>query len=363
MSALGDHLRTLIAQEGPITIERYMALALGHPMLGYYHSRDPFGARGDFTTAPEISQMFGELLGLWAAEAWTTCGSPDPVHLVELGPGRGTMMADALRALRVMPKFLAALDIHLVETSGALIEHQRVALADASRPVTWHASLETLPPGPAIVLANEFFDALPVRHYIQAQGAWHERMVGLDDTGALMFGLSADSEPGLRVSAEEGAVLEIGVVAQRLMSVLAARIAKEGGALLAIDYGHIATSLGETLQAVKWHRFVDPLETPGEADLTAHVDFAGLVRAARAAGAVVRGPVTQSFFLQQIGIRQRAATLSRRAVPDEAQKIASALNRLISTAQPTDMGALFKVMAVVRRGTPPLAGFIETADA
>jgi NADH dehydrogenase [ubiquinone] 1 alpha subcomplex assembly factor 7 len=362
VSPLGDLLRTMIAQDGPVSVERYMALALGHPTHGYYKTRDPLGVRGDFTTAPEISQMFGELVGLWAAEAWQALGAPRPVNLVELGPGRGTMMADALRAARVMPAFLDAIDVHLIETSPALVARQRTTLADSARPVAWHSGFDTIPSGPSIILANEFFDALPVRHYVSCSDGWRERMVGLDTKGDLAFGLAPDVEPDLRAAAPEGAILEIAAVSQQLMATLAARIAAQGGALLVIDYGHTTTVLGETLQAVRWHRFIDPLDSPGEADLTAHVDFAALVRAARASGAIVRGPVTQAFFLEQIGIRQRAATLTRRATPEDAQKIGSALNRLVSTQVPTDMGTLFKVMAVVPRGTPPLAGFIETRN-
>ena len=361
MNGLMPVLRDLIASEGPISLERFMALANGHPTLGYYASRHPFGTAGDFTTAPEISQMFGELLGLWAAEAWRACGAPTPVHLVELGPGRGTMMADALRALRVAPDFLAAAHVHLVESSAALTAHQRETLAHYGARVTWHSATESLPDGPAIILANEFFDALPVRHYVKAADGWRERMVGWNDDDQLVPGLSPRVEGDLHLEAEDGATIEIGAVASRVMESLAARIVRDGGALLVIDYGHAITAMGETLQAVRKHRHVDPFEHPGEADLTAHVDFAALARAAKAAGAAVQGPVTQNFFLDQIGIRARAGVLSKRATPADAQTIATALNRLTDEAAPTAMGRLFKALCVARPATPPLAGFIGTA--
>ena len=223
MTALATLLREMIASEGPIPLERFMAIANGHPTLGYYASRDPFGAAGDFTTAPEISQMFGELVGLWAAETWRACGAPSPVHLVELGPGRGTMMADALRALRVAPDFLAAARVHLVEASATLTTRQRETLARAED-VRWHATLESVPPGPAIVLANEFFDALPVRHFVRIAGAWRERLVGVGDDGAFVWGAAPDAETGLRIDAPDGALLEIAAVAQRVMTSLALRL-------------------------------------------------------------------------------------------------------------------------------------------
>ncbi len=358
MSELETLFRDLIASEGPISLERYMALANGHPTLGYYSSRDPFGVSGDFTTAPEISQMFGELIGLWAAEGWRTCGSPSPVHLVELGPGRGTMMRDVLRAARVATDFAAAVQVHLVEASTVLTARQRETLFDCGHDVTWHTMLDTLPEGPAIILANEFFDALPVRHYVKSAEGWRERLIGMSDDDALVWGLAKQTEDGLTAVADNGAILEVGAIAAQMVDALAARIVRHGGLLLAIDYGHDATSLGETLQAVRKHRHVDPLKHPGEADLTVHVDFAALARAAKAAGAGFQGPVTQKFFLEQLGIRARAGVLSKRAGLADVQTIATALNRLTSDATPTDMGQLFKVLCVTKTGTPELAGFV-----
>jgi SAM-dependent MidA family methyltransferase len=353
---LGEEIREIIAQEGPIPVERFMELALTHPTLGYYTTRNPFGSEGDFITSPEISQMFGELLGLWAAEVWRQIGAPEILHLVELGPGRGTLMADALRAARAAPEFFDAIHVELVEASDIQIEQQRAALDGCGRPVSWRGTVEDVPPGPAIFLANEFFDALPVRHYVNSPEGWRERLVGLDAEEALTFGLSGEVEPYIKVKAEDGAVLEIGAAAQRLMMRIAARIVTENGALLAVDYGYEHTTLGETLQAVKGHEYVDPLAEPGEADLTAHVDFSALSRAARAANARVFGPVTQGDFLRQIGIAQRAEALKAQATPEVAEQIDLALARLAGAGE-NEMGELFKVLAVTRRGVENLPGF------
>jgi len=354
--SLGAEIRELIAQDGPISIERYMALALTHPTKGYYITHDPFGVEGDFVTAPEISQMFGELIGLWAAHVWTQIGKPVPVHLVELGPGRGALMADALRAARAAPEFFDALEVHLVEASGLLAEQQREALAASGKTATWHRSIDDLPAAPAIFIANEFFDALPVRHYEKAADGWHERLVGLDEEGALVFGLGDDVEPLLRPMAEEGAILEIGAAAQRLAMRLAAHIVSHNGAALAIDYGYVETGFGETLQAVKGHEFVDPLAEPGQADLTAHVDFAALKRAARAANAETHGPVDQGEFLRELGIWQRAEALKAQATTEQAEEIDLALERLTGVDE-GQMGSLFKVLAVTRRGVEDVPGF------
>jgi SAM-dependent MidA family methyltransferase len=358
--SLDEEIKEIIAQEGPISIERYMALALTHPTKGYYTTRDPFGVEGDFVTSPEISQMFGELLGLWAAHVWTLIGAPAPVHLVELGPGRGALMADALRAARAAPAFFDALDVHLVEASPHLTKQQREALADSGRPVSWHETVAGLPAGPAIFIANEFFDALPVRHYQKTEDGWHERLVGLDEEGRLAFGLGAEAEPLLKPHAPEGAVLEVGAAAQRLMMHIAAHVVTHNGAALAVDYGYAETGFGETLQAVKAHQFVDPLAEPGAADLTAHVDFGALSRAARAANAATHGPVEQGAFLRELGIDQRAEALRAQAAPEQSDEIDAALARLTGVGE-GEMGALFKVLAVTRRGVKDLPGF-EVAE-
>ncbi len=346
-----------IAVEGPITVAAFMADALGHPDHGYYVTRDPLGAGGDFTTAPEISQMFGELIGLWAADAWARIGAPDPVRLVELGPGRGTLMADALRAARMVPAFRAAVRVHLVETSPVLRARQAATLAGAD-PI-WHADLATVPPGPAIVIANEFFDALPVRQFVRGPGGWHERRVTATDAG---FALALDPlssaaavlvpEP-VRLGAPLGAVAEVSLAGRAIARTLGERIVRDGGVAIVVDYGHDRPGAGDTLQALRGHRPVPPLEAPGDADLTAHVCFASLAAAAVETGAAVHGPVGQGAFLEALGIRQRADALARSA-PERAAAILSARDRLIGADA---MGTLFRVLALGPPGTGPLAGF------
>jgi NADH dehydrogenase [ubiquinone] 1 alpha subcomplex assembly factor 7 len=355
----------MIHQDGPITVEHYMALALSHPKFGYYMTRNPLGASGDFVTSPEISQMFGELIGLWTAEIWAGLKGPPVLNLVELGPGRGTLMCDALRAARIAPLFQAALSVRMVETSPVLIKSQRDMLAELGVSATWHTHISDVPAGPAVFVANEFFDALPVRHYVRTQQGWRERMVGLDDNDRLVFGLSDHIEPHIRFDAPEGSILEVGATAQRVMSELAQRLVREGGAALIVDYGYTHTQLGETLQAMRAHKAVDPLSEPGEADLTAHVDFAALARAAQAAGAAVYGPVMQGDFLAQLGIYNRAKSLKKNATPDQMRDIDSALMRLISYEMEAGlgekpvpgMGALFKVIAITHPSQPVPPGF------
>lgn len=344
MTPLAEDLAALIASEGPIPVDRYMALALGHPRHGYYMTRDPFGAAGDFVTAPEISQVFGELMGVWAASAWEAMGRPDRVQLVEIGPGRGTLMADLLRASRVLPAFAAALDVHLVETSPLLMARQQATLA--SVPATWHRGLEGVPPGPTILIANEFLDALPIRQFVRADAGWRERLVGMRD-GAFAFGLSRDPVPpglvpdALR-EASPGTLVEICPAFTSLAAALAAR-----GATLAalfIDYGHATSRGGETLQAVKAHRPVDPLAEPGEADLTAHVDFAAFSAAVRSAGLYAGPVVTQRDLLFGLGLSARAERLAA-ARPEVFETLRAGVERLIDPA-PAGMGSLFKAIAL-----------------
>ncbi len=353
---LGAEIREIIAQEGPISIERYMSLALTHPTKGYYTTRDPFGAQGDFVTAPDMSQMFGELIGLWAAQVWGQIGAPARVHLVELGPGRGVLMADALRAAKAAPEFFDAIDVQLVEASDVLAEQQAERLKNCGRSVSWRKTVEELPPGPAIFLSNEFFDALPVRHYVKTPQGWRERLIGLDGAGNLSFGLSGEIETYLKAQAPDGSILEVSASAQRMMTTLAARIVTQNGALLAIDYGYDHTGLGETLQAVKAHEFVDPLAEPGEADLTTHVDFAALARSALSTNAQAFGPVGQGDFLREIGILQRAEALKARATPEQQHEIDAAVARLTGSGD-NEMGVLFKVLGVTRRGVKDVPGF------
>jgi NADH dehydrogenase [ubiquinone] 1 alpha subcomplex assembly factor 7 len=359
MTPLEAEIAARIAENGPISLEEFMTLASLHHRHGYYRTRLPIGARGDFVTAPEVHQMFGELIGLWAAEMWRLLGSPQHINLVELGPGLGTLMSDSLRAARIVPEFRAALSVHLIEASELLAEEQRRALAAHEIDVTWHAGLDDLPYGPAIVIANEFFDALPVRHYIKGREGWHERLIGLDANGRLCFGLAPGAEALLNAEAQEGEILEIGLAGQRAMAKLADHIAHHSGAALVIDYGYVAKRAGETLQGVRGHDYADPLATPGEVDLSAHVDFAALAKAARAAGADVFGPITQGAFLSRLGIAQRAEVLKRKADSTQSAAIDAALARLalpgpLAGAQ-ASMADLFKVLAVTSSGaaTPP----------
>ncbi len=352
---LGRRLTRLIAETGPITVADYMAHCLGDPEYGYYLAREPFGPAGDFVTAPEISQMFGELIGASLAEAWNAAGRPATVRLVELGPGRGTLSADMLRTLRLVPDLVAAATLHLVETSPRLRAIQAETLIAAPVGTHWHDRLDTVPAGFTLAVANEFFDALPVRQFVRTDTAWQERVVGLDADGRLAFGLgpgalaACELPPRLR-EAPAGSILEVSPASIAVMQTLADRIARDGGAALVIDYGHAVTGLGETLQAVARHAYADPLEAPGEADLTAHVDFAALARAARSAGAAAHGPIGQGAFLSALGLAQRAARLSRGADAATRAAIAAAADRL---AAPGEMGTLFKVLAVTPQGAAP----------
>ncbi len=334
-----------------------MAEALGHPEHGYYRRGDPFGTEGDFVTAPEVSQMFGELIGLWVAVVWQMAGAPAALRLVELGPGRGTLMSDMLRVMANQPALDAAVDLHLVETSPALRERQRAALG--GRTAQWHDGLETVPAGPAIVIANEFFDALPIRQLIRSAAGWDERMVSLDESGAFCFTTRAGAVPPADLpraasAAAPGAVWEWGEAAQATLTTLATRLARDGGAALILDYGYPRSHPGDTLQAVRRHQPVPVLEAPGEADITAHVDFEALVRAALTAGARPHGPVEQGGWLRALGIETRAEQLKRGAAPDQTAAVDAACDRLIG---PDGMGTLFKVLAVTGPGLSVPPGF------
>ncbi len=349
-------IRAEIERCGPIGLDRYMALALGHPAFGYYPTRDPLGAAGDFTTAPEISQMFGELLGLWCAERWAALGRPDAVALVELGPGRGTLAADALRAIgQAMPAFARALRLHLVETSPALRRAQAARLAALSVTPVWHATVETLPDGPMLLLANEFFDALPIRQWRRTNGGWCERRIGWRD-GRLFWIEEPDAGPPPGwppYPVQPGDIVEHTAIGHAIVGSLARRLTRSGGAALIVDYGPRRSGKGDSFQAVRRHRFADPLDAPGTADLTAHVDFEALAGAARAAGAAVAGPVDQGSFLRALGLVQRGATLAR-ARPERTGAIAAEIERLTA---PDAMGSLFKAMALQAPDLPPPPGF------
>ncbi len=351
MNQLGRHLADRIRLSGPLSIAVYMAAALGHPKWGYYTSRDPLGRAGDFTTAPEISQMFGELIGLWCADRWQFMGRPGHFILAELGPGRGTLMADALRAGGALPGFLDAADIHLVETSPVLRGAQENALT--GRAVAWHDRIADLPHGPILVIANEFFDALPIRQFQRGRNGWHERMVDVRDDAFIPV-LSPLAVPGVDFpEAAMDAVFEVSPARSAALSAVAHHIGGHGGAALIIDYGHGTSAVGETFQAMRAHEYVDPFQDPGAADLTAHVDFQALAAAAHEAGARAHGPVSQGRFLDQLGIGARADRLKIRATEAQVKDIDGALHRLTAQDQ---MGQLFKVMAVTKPDSPPPPG-------
>ncbi|BCW88577.1 hypothetical protein sos41_17180 [Alphaproteobacteria bacterium SO-S41] len=376
MTAFARHLAGLIRADGPLRLDRFMALANAH----YYATRDPLGAAGDFTTAPEISQLFGEMIGLCLIDHWERAGSPTRIHLVELGPGRGTLMADILRAAKLRPAFIDAAQLTLVETSPALRARQVETLKGHTP--SWADNFDAIPlDAPLYLVANEFFDALPIRQFVRTNGAWHERFVALDDAGNFTWGLSSTVIPGeaaggvrdpgprrldtapshvgpgspLRSGRDndgrnEEAIFELNEPTREIGAQIGTALNTHTGLALIIDYGHAATAFGDTLQAVKAHRFTNPLEAPGEADLTAHVDFQAL---AESSSATAHGPVTQGAFLTALGTEARAQALIR-ARPDQSAAIAAALTRLIDAG---GMGTLFKAMALTGPGGPVPAGF------
>lgn len=353
MTALAALLAQRIREAGPMTVADYMAECLLHPQHGYYSTRDPFGAAGDFTTAPEISQMFGELVGLALAQAWLDQGAPAPFTLAELGPGRGTLMADILRATRGVPGFHAAAQVWLVEASAVLARVQKERLAP--HPVTWAPSVEALPDQPLFLIANEFFDALPIRQFLRDDRIWRERLIGLNGN-RLTFGLSpalpqTPDTAALR-SAQTGDLVELCPAASTIMSKVCDRLSSRGGLALVVDYGGWR-SRGDTLQALRHHAFDDPLAHPGEADLTAHVDFEAL------AGGRACFHTQQGTFLMRLGIEARAARLAERLTGTALESHLAALRRL---THPQEMGSLFKVLALTGPNAPLPPGF-DTEDA
>ena len=359
---ISERLSERIRSEGSLSVAAFMAEALFHPMAGFYATKDPLGAANDFITAPEISQMFGELLGLWAAECWMQMGAPSRFELIELGPGTGRMMSDMLRAGRAAPGFLDAVHVTLVEASPALKMVQGQTLANASVPIHWAKDFETAPSGPAVVIGNEFLDCLPIRQAIRHQGQWRERVVTLhpEDEAQFVFGLGpvlseADIgyiAPALR-QAEEGALVELRPGDQQQMEQLAARFKRDPGYALFVDYGSSKPETGDTLQAIRAHEKVDPLERPGTADLTAWVDFDRLLRLGLDAGLAAFGPMTQGAFLTELGLEQRAAVLAKSVDAAGQARLKRQMHRLVS---PEDMGALFKLAAFSADGLPPAPG-------
>ena len=361
MANLQEIIKEEIVNSGPMAISRYMELALSHPEFGYYMKQDPFGEDGDFTTAPEISQMFGELIGIWSAVVWQGMGGPENINLVELGPGRGTLMADCTRAAGALEEFDDAIRITLVETSPVLRDMQKKTLLATMRMPAWRDSFDDVTDGPLIVLANEFFDALPIDQYEKSNTGWHVRAIGWDEDEEILkyvLGEKLDDEstipPDLK-NAPMGAIFERSPIGEKIIRSISERILKFGGAALIIDYGHIERGIGDTLQAVKDHAYFDILAEPGNADITTHVDFAALASIAEGMGLNVMGPVPQGAFLARLGLRQRADRLILSASEEQVAEIEAAYARLVEAEQ---MGTLFKVMCIASPGlgVPPWAG-------
>lgn len=352
MTPLADILIRRISATGPITIADFMAECLLHPEHGYYSTRDPFGAAGDFTTAPEISQMFGELVGLCLAQSWLDQGSPNRFTLAEPGPGRGTLMADILRATRSVPGFHAAAQVHLIEASETLRARQQETLSGT--PVTWGSDVNTLPEAPLFLVANEFFDALPIRQFSRDKAGWREHQIAVKDN-ALVLGLSATapirSLDHRLDDTKPGDIVEICPAASPVIQTIAARIADHGGAALVFDYGSWR-SVGDTFQALQNHAPVNPLDHPGQADLTAHVDFAALSDAADRVAVSQMTP--QGVLLERLGITARAQVLAENLSGDALQSHISAHHRLTHS---TEMGSLFKAIALYPTGSPLPPGF------
>ncbi|UCI09368.1 class I SAM-dependent methyltransferase [Mesorhizobium sp. B1-1-8] len=349
MTRLKDRIVDLIGAVGPIPVSEYMALCLFDPEHGYYTTREPFGAAGDFVTAPEISQMFGELVAVWLYQAWQDAGSPLPVTIAEIGPGRGTLMKDMLRTFqRLDPALTAGASFAMIETSPRLTDIQKQTLAGQDVKPHWHQTIDTLPQQPLFVVGNELFDAVPIRQFIRAGEGWRERVVGLDDNDRLAFFAGAGSVdsallPADAADAPQGAIAEIAPARTALMSAIAERIARPGGAGLFIDYGYLRPGVGDTLQALRRHDHEDVLANPGEADLTAHVDFAALAAAVLAHGLGVELTM-QGEFLLDMGLLERAGSLGAGADAKTRQVISDAVERL---AGPAAMGQLFKVLKIL----------------
>lgn len=339
---LKARLCAAIRRDGPMPVDRFFEIAVADPDLGYWQRAATIGATGDFITAPEISQVFGELIGLWCAVTWQGMGAPSTVRLIELGPGRGTLMRDILRtAARAMPAFHRAAQVHLVELSRPLRAEQAAVLDGyAHAAPRWHGDVAEVPDGPAIIVANEFLDALPIRQFVRSGGTWCERVVTCDADGNLCFGAGGIAPDGPPTAAPDASIAE----RREAEAPLLAKLACRGGGLTAlfIDYGPAEPAFGDTLQAMRQHAYVPPLSAPGASDLTAHVQFAELAGTARAAGFATDGPTTQAEFLGALGLAVRASRLMA-SNPGEAAAIELAAQRLVA---PTGMGSLFKVLAL-----------------
>ncbi|WP_093186839.1 class I SAM-dependent methyltransferase [Pseudovibrio sp. Tun.PSC04-5.I4] len=343
-----------IADHGPMTIAQYMNLCLSDPKHGYYMTQQPFGTKGDFTTAPEISQLFGELIGAWLLHQWISQDLKDPIQLVEIGPGRGTLMKDILRVISLRPQMLAQTQIHLVETSPSLRKVQKKQLK--AYEIKWHDNLQNIPKGPTLLVANELFDALPIHQYQLTDTGWRERCVGLNDDQELAIGIGSGTLSPVDVAkanlqAKLGDTLEVSPASNAIASSIAQRIKENGGAALVIDYGYSKTATGDSFQAMKSHEYVSVLEHCGEADLTAHVNFQALANAAKAEGAHAHGPIGQGDFLLALGLLERAGQLGAGKSTLDQDQIRKDVERL---AAPDKMGTLFKVLCLTASAIQPI---------
>lgn len=349
-----------IQSSGPITIAEFMDIALMHPKFGYYQSADAFGVKGDFITAPEISQMFGELIGLWCVDSWSKMGAPSQFMLVEFGPGRGTLMSDALRSAALVPEFLNAAKIYLVEGSQSLTALQKQNLKDHN--ITWCQNIADLPSDtPAIFIGNEFLDALPIQQFEYTSEGWQERRIGLDGDTFVFQRHPAAEELPLDHMPEDGvcdigSVYERSTAAESVIRTLSNHLTQFGGCALFIDYGPGNSAFGDSFQSVKNHLFADPLQNPGTQDLTAHVDFETLVNIAKTAGCTATQIATQGRLLERLGIEARTLSLLRSANDSQKQKLNDDLKRLVSGSE---MGTLFKAMCFHAKMTETPAGFSE----
>lgn len=352
--SLEEHLKKLITNNGPITIAQFMADSLTHPEHGYYQKQKPFGKEGDFTTSPEISQIFGELVGIWCASVWQQMGSPANISIVELGPGRGTLMKDFIRGTKHVNGFHKAMEIHMVEVSRQLQQVQQKNLKESHGNIHWHSDMTSLPAKTSIFIANEFFDALPIHQYEKTTKGWCEKLMDIAD-GKLAFTLASPiSLPGEHKNAANGNTLEACPTAITIMQDISARIEMENGAALIIDYGYIGKVYKDTLQAVKNHKYHPILEDIGSADITAHVNFSELSKAATEYDVNICNTITQRDFLLALGIELRTQSLIKNANDKQKQQITSATERLINA---DEMGNLFKVLAITGKNLTTPAGF------
>ncbi|MBL0371963.1 class I SAM-dependent methyltransferase [Rhizobium sp. KVB221] len=349
---LADKIKAIIRQNGPISITDYFALCLADPEYGYYKTREPFGRRGDFITAPEVSQLFGEMIGVFLVQAWQKHLKPQrAIRIAEIGPGRGTMMADILRVIsRLAPELYQGATVHMVETSAKLTALQAETLAAHTGKISWHESFDEVPDGFLLLAANEFFDAVPIRQFVRTSTGFCERLVGMDEHGDLAFAAGYGTvDPSLLPMGYRevglGTIAEVAPARSAIMQMISDRLFANGGTGLFIDYGNLTPGFGDTLQAVLDHRFDPVLANPGLADLTSHVDFAPLAETARARSIHINGMMSQGEFLLGLGIAERAGSLGRDKDAAQQDAIRAAITRLVG-ANEGEMGALFKVLAV-----------------